>query len=304
EDLGQVEDGSTESVVPGFLAHRPRPSPSGGLGGPLGLGILIAALALFSGAGLWQLQRSLRKEAEAARVRSEFLTMVTHELKTPLAGIRLLAEMLEDGHLEPGQLAGYHTRLSSESRRLGMLIENVLDLGRMERGERGFDFRPLELDGLLREARGLYGPIAERSRLEMSVSQGAARVIQGDRDALLQSLRNVMDNARKYAACGGRLDLRSAANGERCRILVRDYGPGIRAEERSAVFERFRRGSRHQDGSIPGVGLGLHLARSILRSHGGDLVAQSPADGGPGACFCFTLPAAPPVQPDETVEEL
>ena len=85
---------------------------------------------------------------------------------------------------------------------------------------------------------------------------------------------------------------------------VRDYGPGIPAAERGAVFERFRRGTRQQSGSVPGVGLGLYLARTILTHHGGDLQARGPKDGGKGACFVFTLPAARQLRRQEEPTEV
>jgi len=103
-----------------------------------------------------------------------------------------------------------------------------------------------------------------------------------------------MDNARKYAASGGKLDVTARSNGTRQLIAIRDYGPGIPAGDRDEIFSRFRRGSEHKNGSIPGVGLGLHLARTIALAHGGSLDVTAPDDGGPGACFVFSLPTRRP----------
>ena len=129
-------------------------------------------------------------------------------------------------------------------------------------------------------------------------------MVQGDRDALLQALLNVMENARKYAADGGYLDVHVEADPANLRITIRDHGPGIPEAERGAVFERFRRGTRQQSGSVPGVGLGLYLARTILLHHGGELEARAPDDGGKGACFVFTLPATQQLRQREEPTEV
>lgn len=294
DGLGAVTDDDTVTVVPDYLGVRARVQAGAEVGGAWILGLLALALASISGAGLWVFYRSVRRETEAARTRSDFLTMVTHELKTPLAGIRLLAEMLQDGHVTgQDQHEEYYRRLNNESVRLTMLIENVLDLGRMERGERAYDFAAVDVDELVAESVELFEPIAAAAGLRITAPASATGLsIRGDRNALLQSLLNVLDNARKYAAGGDRLDIQVSRRECTCEVLVRDHGPGIPESERRTVFDRFQRGARHVDGSVPGVGLGLYLSRTILRNHGGDLEAIAPRDGGPGVCFRFALPIA------------
>ncbi len=254
--------------------------------------LLLFVLAGSFCLGLFFTLRAVRREAEAARVRSEFLTGVTHELKTPLASIRLLAEMLEEGRVpDEDKRAAYHRLLSGESARLGMLIENVLDLGRMERGERAYDLRVQPIEPTVSEAVNLFRPLAERDGLTLDVALLASDfVCRLDRGALVQALLNVLENARRYALEGGRLEVRGQATEEIYTVLIRDFGPGIPENEREAIFERFRRGAAHQDGSIAGVGLGLHLARRLLRDLGGDLRAVEPPDDQGGACFALTLP--------------
>ena len=292
DGLSAVIDDDTVTVVPDYLGVRARVQVEAGIGQAWILGMLGLALASISGAGLWVFYRSARRETEAARTRSDFLTMVTHELKTPLAGIRLLAEMLQGGHVSgQDQHDDYYKRLNNESVRLTMLIENVLDLGRMERGERVYDFAAVDIYELVSEAVELFDPIARAAGLRITLLVGDTGVwIRGDRHALLQSLLNVMDNARKYAAGGDSLDIEVSRREYTCEVLVRDRGPGIPESERHSVFDRFQRGVRHTNGSIPGVGLGLYLARTILRNHGGDLEAIAPRDSGPGVCIRFVLP--------------
>ena len=277
-------------VIPGFLGVEPRraPTPLWSRGWSLGLVMLLLAGILATGLTLtW---RSLRQRAETTRVRAEFLTMVTHELKTPLAGIRLLSELLEDGHVSaPDKRDEYYARLSSEAVRLSMLIENVLDLGRMERGERVYEFEPTDLKAVVREAIALFKPIAERDGITMRTELENLPLTLADRPALLQAFLNVFDNARKYGTDADHsiLEVTGHRSADHYTVLIKDHGPGIPQGEQQAIFDRFERAQHHRDGNIPGVGLGLHLARTILRHHQGEL-DLAPSDH--GAAFRFKLP--------------
>lgn len=289
------DPGDGEEVVPGLWYVLPRPLPEPGLlARPSAATAAVVALGIvFLGSAFLGL-RALRREADAVRARADFLTVVTHELKTPLASIRLIGEMLFEDRVPAGKQAEYYGLLAGEAARLSMLIENVLDLGRMERGERAYDLRPCDLLQVVREAALLFRPLAQRDRLTLQLSEGDGRSDgEADRGALLQALLNVLDNARKYAASGGRIEVTAAPGDGAMHITVRDHGPGVPVAERESIFDRFRRGSAHQSGAIPGVGLGLHLARAIVQRHGGRLVCEAPAGGGPGAQFTFTLPLVP-----------
>lgn len=295
---------AAEGVFADVSLAPPRPQTAG-WDGPVGLAVIGAALALCFCAGLVLTLRALRAESAATRAHAEFLQSVTHELKTPLASIRLLAERLESGRVtDPQKRDGYYTMLADEAQRLSVLIENVLDLGRIERGERSYDRRRQDLLGVVEEAVEVFGPLAQRDGIRVVVERGdpadatAATEADVDRGAIVQALLNVLENARKYAVGGTRIVVRCARAAEapgQLAIDVRDFGPGVPADEQAMVFERFHRGARHRDGSIAGVGLGLHLARSIVRAHGGDLACRSPEDGGAGAVFAFRLPLAAPM---------
>lgn len=250
----------------------------------IGLG-LVFVVALFA------TLRAVREEARAAATRADFTTMVTHELKTPLASIRLLAEMLEEDRVpDAARRAEYYRRLSGESARLGMLVENVLDLGRLEKGERTYDRRPANPDAVIAETLDVFAPLADRDGLELSRQlEGGHDEATVDRGALAQVLLNLLENARKYALSGKRLDVRTQIKDGHHHLTVRDYGPGLPPEERERIFDRFIRGEDQASGNIPGVGLGLFLARRILRDHGGDLRAESPSEG-PGLTLTWTLP--------------
>jgi signal transduction histidine kinase len=273
-----------------WVAPLPLPEP-GLLARPaavLTAGLLL--IALCAGSAFFAV-RALRREADALRAQAEFLTVVTHELKTPVAAIRLIAEVLHGDEVSADKQRDYFALLAGESARLTMLIENVLDLGQQQRGERAFDARPGDLAAVVREAVALFAPLAERAGMQVELAEGAGvatAIVDGN--ALLQALLNVFDNARKYAAAGGRIAVATAATASEFEVRVRDFGPGVPADEREVVFERFRRGRAHRHGSIPGIGLGLHLAQTIARRHGGEL--RCAAADGPGAEFVFTLPLA------------
>lgn len=217
--------------------------------------------------------------------------MVTHELKTPLAGIRLLAEMLESGRVrDEAKAQEYFARISGESTRLSTLIENVLDLGRLERGERSYRFERVDLAQLVRDVIDAFEPLLHRDSMRIDfVRDGEASesMVDLDRHAITQALINVLDNARKYAATGERIAVRVDGT----TLRVRDFGCGVPLAQREVIFSRFERGPAQRDGSIPGVGIGLHLARSIVEAHGASLTVEDPQDG-EGACFVFRFPPA------------
>ncbi|MBK8099095.1 MAG: HAMP domain-containing histidine kinase [Planctomycetes bacterium] len=274
--------------VPGLLS-LPLAADSVTSAPPLLAAVTIALVLAFVALLLLQF-RAARREAEAARRQSEFLTTVTHELKTPLASIRLLAEMLAEGRAR-GREVDYYAMLAGETGRLAMLIENVLDLGRTERGERPLDLRVVDLREVVADSVALFAPLAARDGLVVQMAAvDEPMPVTIDRGPFAQALRNVLDNAQKYAAAGGRLDITHARTNATTTLTVRDFGPGVPADERERIFGRFVRGERHQSGAIPGVGIGLHLARLLVQRHGGTLVCQAPADGGAGAEFVFTLP--------------
>lgn len=280
-----------DEVVPGFVGTLPNPAPPlpwtsrpSTLLGAAGLLLLVFATSLGA------LLHAARREALAVRARSEFLTGVTHELKTPLAAIRLIADVLQDDAVDATRQRDYVALLAGQTARLSTLLDNVLDLGRHERGERAYDRTPGDLAAAVRDALAMFAPLAERAGLAVALHEGtAAAPAVFDEGAVQQVLLNLLDNARKYGPAGGRIDVHTHTHAGRFEVEVRDQGQGVPDAEREAIFAQFVRGSRHRHGSVPGTGLGLFLARTIARAHDGELVCAQPADG-PGAVFRLTLP--------------
>jgi len=278
-------------VVAGLVALVPATPPAPGpFAGATGTALLLAALALLCGAGSVLALRAHRRAAESIRARAEFLTLVTHELKTPLAGVRLVGELLADGHVEdPAERAAWLARLGAETTRLSLLIENVLDLGRLERRERAHAPAPLDLGAFVADTLALAAPLLARDGFALLATQAEGLVVHADASTLRQALLNLLDNARKYGRPPVQVVVRH--DGGEAVVSVRDHGDGVPAAERGAVFARFARGGAHRHGAIPGVGLGLHLARAIAERHGGKLVYREP-ERGAGACFELRLPCA------------
>jgi len=294
--------GDHEEVVPdlAWVAPAALPMPQW-FARPTAVIAATLSLVLLFGGSLWFVTRAMRRETIAVRARSEFLTGVTHELKTPIASIRLVAEVLTDDDVPPPKQREYFALLAGESARLSMLIENVLDLGQMERGERAYDLRPGDLSAIVRDAVELFRPLADGAGMQLLLREGptaAAAIVDGG--ALQQALLAVFENARKYAAAGVELEVTTTGDNDTFTILVSDRGPGVPAAERETIFTRFHRGGAHRHGSIPGVGLGLYLARAIVQHNGGTLASEARAEG-PGACFRFTLPLDPSVTQREDV---
>lgn len=285
---GEAED--TVSVVAG-IELMPTAPPEAAVGSQWVLLVLLIGLAGFLVLGVVLVVRALRRERLAAFARRDFLTAVTHELKTPLATIRLLVDVLRDARTSPHKRDRYHQSLAGETARLSMLVENVLDLGRLERGERAYDRRTENARDIVVEALELYSPLAARDKIQLEQKLGVDRaLVRVDRGALVQVLLNLLENARRYAASGQRIRVTDAVLDGVYTCWVTDDGPGVPPRDRETIFAKFRSGKNAVAGGNPGVGLGLFLARAILRDHGGDLECVDPQGETTGASFRIRLP--------------
>lgn len=257
----------------------------------LGMGLIVVLVAAILAAGsllLWQARAS---EAEAAQ-KSSFVSNVSHEFKTPLTTIRLYAELLEQGRVrDESQGREYLQTIGREIQRLSRLVGNVLDFSRLEQGRKKFSLEEIDLGTEL--ARILE---ASRLRLEEAglelVRRLPARplIVQVDRDALEQIVLNLLDNACKYAAEGKLIEVSAAARpAGGVEIRVRDHGPGVPADHRERIFEKFHRVDDALTAERAGAGLGLGISRQLARGLDGELRCESVTDG-PGAVFVLELP--------------
>ena len=235
------------------------------------------------------------RERELIRARHDFVAGVSHELRTPLAQIRMFAETLLLGRdRDEAERRKWLGVIRRESLRLGDLVENILFFTHLERGGLRVEPRPTALDALVDEILETYAPMAAGRKARLALERDPEVWAMADPRAVRQVVANLLDNALKYGPEGQTVAVAVAREETRARIDVTDEGPGIAPDERERCFKPFVR-LTPKGGSAGGSGLGLAVARSIVRQHGGD-VALGDAPGG-GARFSVFLPLladAPP----------
>lgn len=274
-----------------------------------GIAWLVAAMAAFATV------RAVAREARAAKQRQDFVAAVTHELKAPLASIRLFAELLERGGVEEPKVREFGARTVAESDRLSRVVSSVLELARIEQRSNGSPVathhEPIDLAALARDVVSSFEPRATQlgftlefrttpstdiSRLrEIDGSTEAASVrpwIDGDADALRGALTELIDNALVHAREPHALEIEVASDARVARIVVLDRGPGVPAGERERIFEAFYRVGDELVRERPGVGLGLALVARVAAAHAGRAYCEA-RDGG-GSRFVIELPRSAP----------
>jgi two-component system phosphate regulon sensor histidine kinase PhoR len=228
-------------------------------------------------------------------LRRDFVANASHELKTPVAAVRALAETLQTALPEDPE-AGYRfaTRIAREAERLDALARDLLDLSRVERGT--LDVEPVDLVGLVKEVVGGYADRAEERRIRLSTELQPGIAVRGDRAQLGLLLSNLVDNALRYTAAKGTVCVRLDAAEGRAVLQVADSGEGIPAGELPRIFERFYRVDKARARQTGGTGLGLAIVRHVAEAHGGTVRADS--ELARGTTFTVTLPfAGPPPTP-------
>ena len=259
----------------------------------LTLGLLIAVLVFAIGVGGWLIVADLNRQLALARQKTDFVSNVSHELKTPLTSIRMFSELLaEERVADPQKQRAYLQIITAETARLTRLINNVLDFSRMERGEKKYHFRDADLISIVRETVETYRPHLENCGFELECALARGELpIRADTDAIAQVIVNLLSNAEKYSN-GEKKILVEVSRREgplpcaEARILDRGAGVPRGSEER--IFEKFYRAHDSLGSGIQGSGLGLTLARQIARAHGGDVIYEARTGG--GSCFSLRLP--------------
>ncbi|MCG8458870.1 MAG: HAMP domain-containing histidine kinase [Holophagales bacterium] len=254
---------------------------------------LAGLLGLVGTVGLLALYRTVAVRLAFAERRSNFVSAVTHELKTPLTAIRMYGEMLRDGVVpEEGRRHDYYRILTAEAERLTRLIDNVLELSRLEKQTHDFDLRCGDPREVLAEVAEILTPHAEEEGFELRIEDNGPANARFDRDALAQVVFNLVDNAIKYAGSAvDRTVLLSSIAGEgRVRLTVADRGPGIGREHLKMVFEPFYRGENELTRRAQGTGIGLSLVQGLVSQMGGTVRGRN-RDGG-GFEVTLELPAA------------
>jgi len=251
--------------------------------------LLIAAALAAIAAGGWAVFADARRQLALAQKKTDFVSNVSHELKTPLTSIRMFAEMMEGGVVADDKRPRYLRIIVAEAERLTRLINNVLDFARLERKQKRYDFRPLDLHEVLaRTWEGQELHLREQGFTTRWKAAPPPYPVRGDEDALAQIVVNLLSNAEKYSGDRKEIELHSYLNDDSVNVSVLDRGTGIPAGEETKIFEAFYRAHDSLASGIQGSGLGLTLAQRIAREHGGDISYQA-RDGG-GSNVTLRLP--------------
>ncbi len=258
-------------------------------------GILIAASALSALIGFVAAYRAFRRQQRLSEMKSNFVSGVSHELRAPIASVRLMAENLELGKIPdaPRQREYFHF-IVQECRRLSSLIENILDFSRIEQGRKQYELEPSDLAALTRTTVKLMEPYAAEKGVVLRLEAMDSPVIQTEADgrALQQALVNLIDNAVKHSPKGETvsvgIELKNGGDAPAVRLFVADHGPGIPRGEHERIFERFYRLGSELRRETQGVGIGLSVVKHIVDAHHGRVIVQSAP--GQGSRFTIELP--------------
>lgn len=253
--------------------------------------------------GSVELNRALAAQREAATqlgdtcerlervssVKSEFVAIVSHEFRTALTGIQGFSELLRDEDLGTDEVREFAGEINTNAVRLNRLIDDLLDLDRMESGQMTLNRERLALDGVVSGAVDQLRPMLAGHPTTRELGLGG-RTVVGDRDKLTQVCMNLLSNAVKYSPDGGPIVVSTAASGSEAIVRVADRGLGIAPEAIERIFERFSRVVSEPNRSIKGTGLGLPIVRQIVELHGGRAWAESRP--GEGSTFYIAIPLA------------
>jgi signal transduction histidine kinase len=229
---------------------------------------------------------------ELNRLKSEFISIASHELRTPMTTIMGFSELLLDHETPAETRERWLAFINQESRQLSALVDNLLDVSRIETGRLFLQPVPVDLCAAIDEVLAPLAASAPYHTLSANLARDAGRA-QADPEKLRQILMNLIGNAIKYSPNGGRIGVTARRGpGDRVSVAVSDEGVGIPPEYRERIFDRFQRVDSSETRAIRGTGLGLYIVRHLVELHGGTIEVES--EPGRGTTFRFTLPCAEP----------
>ncbi len=250
------------------------------------IGLSMAAV-LVGFATAW---RAFRRQQQLSEMKTNFVSSVSHELRAPIASVRLMAEELtHQDRPDPAKVREYHNFISQECRRLSGLIENVLDFSRHEQGRKEYTFESTDLEALLTETSKLMQSYASAKNITIRpVVQGTPEPFEADGRALQQVLVNLIDNAIKHSPQDAEVEAGVGFEARQVSLWVEDHGEGIPPGEQQRIFERFYRRGSELRRETQGVGLGLAIVKNVVEAHNGSVTVRSAL--GKGSRFTVTLP--------------
>jgi len=239
----------------------------------LTVAVVMAAL-LFGG---FFAIRSTAKELELAKLKSEFVSTVSHEFRTPLTSIRYLADLLRRGRVRGEERRQeYFESISSEGERLSRLIENILDFSKIEAGMKEYQFEKTDIAALVKNVASRFKKHTKGKEctLKTEISDQLPAIF-ADEEAVSRALDNLLDNAIKYSGKRSKIFLRAWSSEKNVFLEVEDNGVGISKEDQKQVFKKFYRSGRLEERMVRGSGIGLTIVEHIVRAHGGEVLLES-----------------------------
>ena len=243
-------------------------------------------------AGVYLTIKDMNRELEISRLKSDFVSNVSHELKTPLSLIRMFSETLMMGRVKDERRQEYYTVINKESERLTALINNVLDFSRIDAGRRSYDMAPAHVADVIENTLAAYQYDLQKEQfaVEVEVDPDVPETLLDD-DAIAQALLNLLNNAVKYSRDEKYIKVSAAQRDGMIHVSVSDHGIGISKENQKRLFEMFFRASDEKVRSTRGTGLGLAITRHTVEAHGGTVSVESTE--GQGSTFTISLPIRP-----------
>ncbi|MFV0308476.1 MAG: sensor histidine kinase [Desertimonas sp.] len=288
--IGLLTDDTVDDVLAEARAGG-SPTRTLELYGPPRMAVVVRAAPLPGGMALATLEDvSERRRVDA--VRTDFVANISHELKTPVGALAVLAEALADED-DPTVVHRVADRMVHEAHRVARTIDDLMELSRIELGESPVR-EPVPVDAVVAGALARTRTAAEQRSITVQLLDAPAdATVLGDRRQLESALGNLVENAVKYSETGASVQVRVRVLGAHAEIMVADHGIGIPANEHHRIFERFYRVDRARSRDTGGTGLGLSIVRHVATNHGGDVQVSS--QEGEGSTFVLRLPLAPSV---------
>jgi two-component system sensor histidine kinase SenX3 len=260
--------------------------------GPLGMGqvFMQARVAPLGSSHVLLLLDDRTEARRLEEVRRDFVVNVSHELKTPVGGLRLLAEAVEDAKDDPEAVERFAQRMQVETARLAQLVKEIVDLSRLQVADALHEPRLVDVGAAVQEAIEWSRTGADAKEIELAVAAEPDLKVFGDEELHVTAVRNLVGNAIAYSDAGTKVAVGVRRTGDTVEVSVADQGHGIPEEEQSRIFERFYRVDTARSRATGGTGLGLAIVKHICANHGGDVTVWSRE--GRGSTFTIRLPAA------------
>lgn len=258
--------------------------------GPLGQGTIVVQVraAMISAEYILLLADDRTEFIRTEEIRNDFVANVSHELKTPVGAISLLAEALESSADDPEGVRRFAKRMHKESTRLAALVQDIIELSRLQGANVAQQGRPVDINTVVAEAVDRSQLPAESKNIQLVVGSQADAMVYGDQDLLVTALRNLIDNAIRYSPENTRVGIGIRSKSGLVSVSVTDQGEGLSPEDQERVFERFYRVDAARSRHTGGTGLGLSIVKHVISNHGGEVTLWS--QPGQGSTFTIRLP--------------